>query len=111
MNINLNNMPAELKAELTRQLIADTFSSKAIHAVGDNLAKRIFKLASATQTATDITARWGGTAEVMGVPAAKKAVSTAQALVADLSGRVAAGVTAGYKAATASKATVISPRA
>jgi hypothetical protein len=104
MNIDLSNMPPELKAALVQELIANTFSSKAIHAVGDNLAKGIFKLASATQTATDITARWGGTAELMAIPTAKKAISTVKARAADLSGRVAAGVSAGYKVATAPKA-------
>jgi GGDEF domain-containing protein len=111
MNIDLSTMPPELKAALVQELISSTFSSKAIHAVGDNLAKGIFKLASATQTATDITARWGGTAELMAVPTAKKAMSAAKARAADLSGRVAAGVSAGYKAATARKAEVIDSRA
>jgi type IV secretory pathway TrbL component len=111
MNIDMNNMTPELKAALVQELISSTFSSKAIHAVGDNLAKGIFKLASATQTTTDITARWSGTAEAMAIPTAKRAISTAQALVADLSGRVAAGVSAGYKAATTSKAEVIDSRA
>jgi GGDEF domain-containing protein len=111
MTIDLNNMTPELKAALTQQLIADTFSSKTIHAIGDNLANGIFKLASVTQAATDITARWGGTAELMAIPSAKKAITSAKGLAADFSGRVAAGVSAGYKVATVPKTEVIDSRA
>ena len=111
MTIDLNNMTPELKAELTRQLIADTFSSKAIHAIGDNLAKGIFKLASATQTTTDVAAKWGSTVELMAVPTTMHVVSIAKAVVVELGGRVAAGVSTGYKAATAPKASVIDSRA
>ena len=111
MTIDLNNMTPELKAELTRQLIADTFSSKAIHAIGDNLAKGIFKLASATQATTDVAAKWGGTAEVMAVPTAIHVVSIAKAVVVEFSGRVATGVSSGYRSATASKAAASDSRA
>ena len=55
-----------MKVALTQKLIAAAFSSKAIHAIGDNLAKGIFKLASATQTTTDVAAKWGGTVEEIG---------------------------------------------
>ena len=104
MTIDLNNFTPEVKAELTRQLIANTLSSKAIHAFGDNLAKGIFKLASATQTTTDVAAKWGGTVELMAVPTTMHVVSIAKAVVVELGGRVATGVSTGYKAATASKA-------
>ena len=111
MIIDLNNMTPEIKAELTRQLIADTLSSKTIHAIGDNLAKGIFKLASATQTTTDVAAKWGSTVELMAVPTTMHVVSIAKAVVVELGGRVAAGVSTGYKAATAPKASVIDSRA
>jgi hypothetical protein len=107
MTIDLNNMTPELKAALTQQLIADTFSSKTIHAIGDNLARGLVKLASATQTTTDVAAKWGGTAELMAVPTAMHVVSIAKAVVVEFSGRVATGVTTGYKAATAAKASAI----
>jgi len=101
MTIDLNNMTPELKAAIAEQLIANTFSSKSIHAIGDNLAKAAVALASATQKTTDVAAHWGGTVEVIAVPTAIKAVATAKAFVIGLSGRVAIGVTAGCKAATA----------
>ena len=107
MTIDLNNMTPELKAELTRQLIADTFSSKTIHLFGDNLARGLVKLASATQTTTDVAAKWGGTVEVMAIPSAKHVVSIAKGVVVDFGGRVATG----YKAATDPKASAINSRA
>jgi GGDEF domain-containing protein len=103
MTIDLNHMTPELKAALTQQLIADTFSSKAIHAAGDNLARALVRLASATQKTTDVAARWGGTVEVMAFPTAKKAVTSAKTVVVNFSGRVPTGVTAGCKAAAARK--------
>jgi hypothetical protein len=103
MTIDLSTMTPEMKAALTQQLIADTFSSKTVHAIGDNLAKGLIKLASATQKTTDATARWAGTAEVMAVPTAIKAAANAKSIVIELSSRVAVGITAGCKAATAPK--------
>ena len=75
---NSNAKPAkkqltpEQKAILD-QLVAGAFSSIAIHAVGDRVARGIHKVADATQWATDKTAYSAGTAQVCAIPAAKQA--------------------------------------
>lgn len=109
MTIDLNTMTPEMKSALMQSLIASTFSSKSIHAIGDNLAMGIIKLASATQTATNVAAKYSGTVEALAVPATMKALVTAKAVVTDLGERVVAGVSAGYKTATAPKSSSHSP--
>ena len=75
---NSNAKPA--KKQLTReqkaildQLVAGAFSSIAIHAVGDRVAKGIHKVADATQWATDKTAYGAGITQITAIPVAKEA--------------------------------------
>jgi hypothetical protein len=68
------------KKQLTPEQIAilnlmvnGAFSSIAIHAVGDRVAKGILKVADATQWATDKTAYGAGVAQITAIPVAKGA--------------------------------------
>jgi hypothetical protein len=101
MTFDMNNLTPEMKRAIVDQLVKDAFTSKAIHLLGDNLAHGLHKLARAMQASTDVTAKWCGTAQVIAVPAIRKAAGNVAAPVVDFSGRVAAGARAGYQAATA----------
>jgi hypothetical protein len=52
-------------------MVNGAFSSIAIHAIGDSVAKGIHKVADATQFATNKTAYAAGTAQICAIPAAK----------------------------------------
>ena len=54
-------------------MVAGAFSSIAIHAVGDRVAKGIHKVADGVQWATDKTAYGSGIAQITAIPVAKEA--------------------------------------
>jgi uncharacterized protein YaaW (UPF0174 family) len=98
MTIDLNNLTAEQKQQLMNELVATTFSFKAVHTIGDNLVKGMRKLADATQKATDATALNTGKAQMLAVPTAKKAVNVVVSPVMGFSNRVKSAVVAGASA-------------
>jgi hypothetical protein len=107
MNIDINNLTPEIKQAIAEQLIKDAFTSKAVHILGDNLAKGLHVLANATQTTTNVTAKWAGTAQVMALPAMKAAVVPAYNCCGRVVTGIATGARAGYKAAVAPKTPVV----
>ena len=107
MNFDINNLTPAMKQAIIEQLIKDAFTSNAVHLLGDSLAQGLHKLANATQTTTNVTAKWGGTAQVMAVPALKAAVVPVFNCCGRVVTGIGAGVKAGYKAAVAPKTPVI----
>jgi len=100
MNFDTRNIPPEMKRAIIDQMVADAFSSRAIHLLGDNVTKGLHILADATQATTDATAKWSGTAEIMAIPTIKRASAAVTTPLAAFSGRFVAGVRAGFKTAT-----------
>jgi hypothetical protein len=107
MNFDINDLTPEIKQAIAEQLINDALASKAVHFLGNNLAQGLHKLANATQTTTNVTAKWGGTAQVMAVPAMKAAVIPAYNCCGRVVTGIGAGVKAGYRAAVTPKTPVI----
>ena len=107
MNFDINNLTPAMKQAIIEQLIKDAFTSKAVHFLGDNLAKGLHTLANATQTTTDVTAKWSGTAQVMAVPAMKAAATPVYYCCGRVVTGVSTGIKAGYKATVAPKTPVI----
>src|ERR1019366_7217809 len=99
MNFDINNLTPEIKQAVAEQLIKEAIASKAVHLLGDSLAKGLHTLANATQTTTNITAKWSGTAQVMAVPALKAAVVPVYNCCGRVVTGIGAGVKAGYRAA------------
>ena len=107
MNFDINNLTPEMKQQIIEQLIKDAIASKAVHFLGDNLAKGLHTLANATQTTTNITAKWSGTAQVMAVQALKAAVVPVYNCCGRVVTGIGAGVKAGYRAAVTPNPPVI----
>ena len=107
MNFDINNLTPEMKQAIAEQLIKEALASRAVHILGDNLAKGLHALANATQTTTNVTAKWGGTAQVMAVPAMKAAVAPVYNCCGRVVTGIATGAKAGYKAALAPKPAVV----
>jgi hypothetical protein len=99
--MNFNSLTPEMKQAIVEQMIRDAFSSKAIHLLGDNVAKGLHKLANATQATTDATAKWGGTAQIIAIPTIKRAAVAVRTPLSEFTSRVVAGARSGFKAATA----------
>jgi len=98
--MNFNSLTPEMKQAIVEQMIRDAFS-KAIHLLGDNVAKGLHKLANATQATTDATAKWGGTAQIIAIPTIKRAAVAVRTPLSEFTSRVVAGARSGFKAATA----------
>ena len=107
MNFDINNLTPEIKQAIAEQLIREAIASKAVHLLGDSLAQSLHRLANATQTTTNITAKWCGTAQVMAVPAMKAAATPVYNCCGRVVTGVSTGIKAGYKAAVAPKTPVV----
>ena len=75
-NSNVKSAKKQLTPEqkaILELMVAGAFSSIAVHAVGDRVAKGIHKVADGVQWATDKTAYGAGITQITAIPVAKEA--------------------------------------